>query len=328
MAQVLWAFFSAIISKLKHNADSIIVIEKRALEELNAQSNKRSISLALSHRGFQALDQVGLKEKVKSKSVLLVGRSINHQGFSHEVLYDESDGMGIYSIERSELLSILVAKSKECNIPILFGHKICKINKTSRALTKSGYELQFLHGIPPLYCSYILGCDGANSATRSIVSVPYIKEKFYCFYKEGSVERDKSFNRDHLNIWIDQKAMTISLSLISGQLITTSFIYDNEDIDNEANNPEHSELCTIWCESHTTDNIAIFGDAAHSMVPFYGQGMNSGLEDFVYFSHMTEIYGMNSQTMQNFESVKRLDGYSICELALYNYFEMSTGMDA
>jgi kynurenine 3-monooxygenase len=67
----------------------------------------------------------------------------------------------------------------------------------------------------------------------------------------------------------------------------------------------------------------IMGDAAHAIVPFYGQGMNSGFEDTSVFS---EMYDEQSEDMlklfNDYSDQRAPDGNAIADLALYNYIEM------
>jgi kynurenine 3-monooxygenase len=71
------------------------------------------------------------------------------------------------------------------------------------------------------------------------------------------------------------------------------------------------------------DDIVIIGDAAHAIVPFYGQGMNCGFEDCTVFSEMHDAAGGNWDGLLDAYSAERVpDGNAILDLALDNYIEM------
>ena len=70
-------------------------------------------------------------------------------------------------------------------------------------------------------------------------------------------------------------------------------------------------------------NTALIGDAAHALVPFYGQGMNAGFEDCFVFNELLEKHGaINPALLAEYEALRIPDGNAIADLALYNFIEM------
>lgn len=121
-------------------------------------------------------------------------------------------------------------------------------------------------------------------------------------------------------------------SLISPENLVSSFKM----------NP-HLPLISIKCQPyHYSHSAVILGDAAHAMVPFYGQGMNSGLEDVrALFSildrhssttssddNITPIVNpsfieyQREQALKEYSATRTVDGAAINDLALQNYIEM------
>ena len=93
----------------------------------------------------------------------------------------------------------------------------------------------------------------------------------------------------------------------------------------------HLPLISIKCSPyHFGSSGVILGDAAHAMVPFYGQGMNAGLEDVrVLFCHLDDqpATAVGRQTALDFYSKERVaDAHTINDLALGNYWEMHAGV--
>ncbi|MGM0558385.1 MAG: FAD-dependent oxidoreductase, partial [Myxococcota bacterium] len=88
-------------------------------------------------------------------------------------------------------------------------------------------------------------------------------------------------------------------------------------------NPTAS-LVTIRCEPyHYEDKVLLVGDAAHAVVPFYGQGMNAAFEDCYALDQLLERYDENwSDVLPAFSKERKPNADAIADLALYNYVEM------
>jgi len=85
-----------------------------------------------------------------------------------------------------------------------------------------------------------------------------------------------------------------------------------------------SPLISIKCNPHHGKKCVILGDAAHSMVPFYGQGMNCGFEDVVVFFELLDKIGFNNldSLLKAYSEQRVPDAYAICDLAVANYEEV------
>jgi kynurenine 3-monooxygenase len=78
--------------------------------------------------------------------------------------------------------------------------------------------------------------------------------------------------------------------------------------------------CFPWSFS---DKLLLIGDAAHAIVPFYGQGMNCCFEDCVVLDQLMETCGDDWNTIfRRFEQLRKPDGDAIADLALMNFIEM------
>lgn len=72
--------------------------------------------------------------------------------------------------------------------------------------------------------------------------------------------------------------------------------------------------------------FVIIGDAAHAMVPFYGQGMNAGFEDCTILNQLMEEHGDElDKVLEEFTKKRNQDAHAICDLAMYNYIEVNIG---
>lgn len=72
--------------------------------------------------------------------------------------------------------------------------------------------------------------------------------------------------------------------------------------------------------------MLLLGDAAHAVVPFYGQGMNAGFEDLTVLSQILAETPDRKEAFQKYSATRNPDAHAIADLALYNYWEMSTAM--
>merc|ERR1719270_2788761 len=83
-------------------------------------------------------------------------------------------------------------------------------------------------------------------------------------------------------------------------------------------------LISIKCSPyHVSDKCLILGDAAHAMVPFYGQGMNCGMEDVLVLNDMLQQFpGDRKKAFEEYSKHRNPDAEAMCDLAMYNYIEM------
>lgn len=85
-----------------------------------------------------------------------------------------------------------------------------------------------------------------------------------------------------------------------------------------------SPLVCIKCKPYNCNSrFLLIGDAAHAMVPFYGQGMNAGFEDCSLLASLLDKHQNNvAKTLSEFSEQRVGDAHAICDLAMYNYVEM------
>jgi kynurenine 3-monooxygenase len=85
-----------------------------------------------------------------------------------------------------------------------------------------------------------------------------------------------------------------------------------------------SSLVTVKCFPWTFDEkIALIGDAAHAIVPFYGQGMNCGFEDCVVLNELIEKHQEHwPKIMKEYQELRKPDADAIADLAVANFIEM------
>lgn len=122
----------------------------------------------------------------------------------------------------------------------------------------------------------------------------------------------------------------------------TALIQPQDLISQFLQNP-HLPLINIKCKPyHYAASVVILGDAAHAMVPFYGQGMNAGLEDVRILFEILDKYeriqqaeandshgstsALRATALAEYSAVRVLDAHAINDLALQNYIEMRSSV--
>lgn len=317
----------------------------------------RSINLALSTRGWTALEKIGLDQEIHKIAIPMYGRTIhtidgkiNYQPYGKE-------NQAIYSVSRGELNKRLVelADSFE-NVDFHFNH-YCKNVDFQHS------EIEFIeinsNTEKRVKSDFIIATDGAFSKVRmAMQSTPRFQYSQYYInygYKELHIPagENNSFllDKNSLHIWPRGEFMMIALPNIDGSFTCTLFLpFEGEsafdDLNNEAEvklyfeknfpdamklmpsliedffkNPT-SGLVTVKCHPWHHQSTVLMGDAAHAIVPFFGQGMNCGFEDVRIFDELMDQYTDKTQLFEAYTKIRKENGDAIAEMALDNFIEM------
>ncbi len=311
----------------------------------------RSINLALSNRGLRALNEVGLEETLRAVAIPMHGRTMHdHQGNLSYLPYGK-EGQYINSISRSGLNIVLMNEAERAGVKILFEEKIEHIDLNKTQITVRSQPVSF---------DQIIGADGAFSPVRGAMQITerYDYQQSYIEhgYKELTIpaSKDGSFQleKNSLHIWPRESFMLIALPNPDGSFTCTLFFaYDGpksfaslnsdkaiQDFFNEVfpdaaakipnlvsefkKNPTGS-LVTVKCYPWVRGNTLLIGDAAHAIVPFYGQGMNAGFEDCRVLNQLLDKHHDDwKKTTEEFQLMRKPDSDAIAQLALDNFIEM------
>ncbi|WP_408031907.1 FAD-dependent oxidoreductase [Tenacibaculum xiamenense] len=323
----------------------------------------RSINLALSDRGFKALRMAGVEDKAKEICIPMYGRLIHDiEGNTFASNYSGREGEFINSISRGDLNGILLteAESHE-NVTIHFNSKCLSVDiENTKAYFKS-YETkeEFTVDADVIFGADGAGSVLRKSYyLEKKFLFSYSQEYLTHGYKELEIPGDKDGNhqisKDHLHIWPRGQYMLIALPNLDGSFTVTLFLgheegkYNFKDLTSEekikdffqeqfpdalelipniseefANNPTGA-LGTVKCSPwYYKGNTLIIGDAAHAVVPFYGQGMNASFEDvYVLDEVLNEFEGDWDQVFKVYQERRKKDADAIGTLAVENYYEM------
>jgi kynurenine 3-monooxygenase len=317
----------------------------------------RSINLAMSHRGWQAMQQAELKTELEKIAIPMYGRQIHNLDGSEIFQAYGKNNEAIYSVSRGELNRQLMTAAEEAGASITFNAKCnhVDVNTNTCTLDIDGYTTTIIADL-------LIGSDGAFSALRNAYMAldRYDYQQFYIGhgYKELSIPagENNSFliEKEALHIWPRNNYMLIALpnmdgsftltlffpfegqesfaALQSDQEITTFFKEKFGDantimpqfLDEYKSNPTSSLITVKTNPWIYKDKSLIIGDAAHAIVPFYGQGMNAGFEDCVILMDIIEKNIEQDWTtiLAQYQHARKINGDAVAQLALNNFIEM------
>lgn len=151
---------------LKRNGLDVSIYEKRPdSRKIDRLGNNRSINMALSHRGWKAIDKIGLREKVEPLTIPMLGRRIHDEhGNTHLMSYGKDD-QAIYSISRKKFNELLMDEAEAAGVNIQFEHQCEDIDINSHVIRFSlpGNQMKMDKA------GVIIGADGAYSTLRNAI---------------------------------------------------------------------------------------------------------------------------------------------------------------
>jgi len=344
---------AVVLGQRGYNVD---VFEKR--EDSRADSFQwegRSINLALSVRGRKALRKAGLEDLIVSKCIPMNGRVMHDLSGKLTYMPYSSEDECLYSCSRQMLNEELMTRAeKHPNVRFHFnvGCKNFNLNNTSFQATVKDEEPRTVQP------QYIVGTDGSYSVVRSALEhrkgVNYQQVYLDHGYKELTIpprNGDYALFTNALHIWPRGDFMMIALPNQDKSFTVTLFMpWEGENGFNQIKTPEQllaffkstfpdalplmptlmddyfsnptGHLITIKCEPWNYKNTVILGDAAHAIVPFYGQGMNASLEDVDVLDDLLEEAGSLAHVLPTFYQKRKPAGDAVAKLSLDNYIEM------
>lgn len=336
------------------------VYERRPDPAGGHMDSGRSINLAISARGIAALRTVGLDRAVLSKAVPMSGRMIHAlDGTLTFQPYGVRPDQAINSISRAGLnMTLLEAARAEPNVRIHFEHKCVGVD-----LDKGQAHFACRDAVHPVISppGVVIGADGAFSAVRSAMQrldrFDYSQSWLEHGYKELCIPPNADGSHrmavNALHIWPRKSFMMIALPNIDGSFTCTLFwahegensaasVRTDDDVrrfferhfpdvvplmptllEDFRRNPNPS-LVTIRCGPwFYRDKVVLLGDAAHAVVPFYGQGANCALEDGPV---LVDCVRRNPERLADafaeYTDLRKPHADALADLALENFIEM------
>ncbi len=352
------SLMALLLARRGHRVD---LFERRPDPRHGRMEAGRSINLALSTRGIAALRRAGILDRVMEMALPMRGRMLHATDGALSFIPYGKDGEAIFSVSRAGLnLALLEAADSHEHVNLHFEHALIGWNADAGDLcfdTPTG---------PITYpLGTLLATDGAWSAARWQVMrrqrFSYEQRFIEHAYKELHLAPapDGQFQLDPgaLHIWPRGDFMLIALPNPDRTFTLTLFLdhdgasasfeslptpesarsfFDAEFADVSALLPDlesqwvsnptsnlHYVKCWPWLHD---ERVLLLGDAAHAIVPFYGQGMNAAFEDCLLLDtaleHASRRGGDMARTLSDFASERKPAADAICDLAMYNFLEM------
>jgi kynurenine 3-monooxygenase len=344
---------------LRQRGFAVEIYERRPDMRRVRSSAGRSINLALSTRGIHALRQAGLWENMRNIIIPMKGRMMHSTaGDLTFQPYGKNEQEVINSISRAELNIALMNAAEEQGVTIRFNQRCTGYDLKTGAIRvrdeSRGDETALETGV-------VIGCDGSASAVRTEMSkfnrFTFLQEYLDYGYKELTIPagtEGKHLLETHaLHIWPRGTLMLIALPNIDGTFACILFL-PSEGADSfaalttearvvkffESRFPDAGPLMPHLAENYFTNPIGamvtikcspwrvegrslLLGDAAHAIVPFFGQGLNCGFEDCTCLMELLDRHGADwARVFGQFENSRKVNTDAIADMAIENFAEM------
>ena len=345
---------------LGRTGHAVEVYERRPDPREAKASEGRSINLAISTRGLDALERAGLKERILSVAIPMRGRMVHAlDGSVRFQPYGTRPEHTINSVSRAALnIALLDAAEALPTVSLFFGKRCVGVDLDSPAATFIDPERDttFTAGGDAL-----VGTDGAFSIVRLQMQKQEGFNYHQTFLEHGYKELvippapggGFRMEKHALHIWPRGGHMLIALPNFDGSFTCTCFwplrgrhsfealqapaeveAYFREEFPDAVplmptlredffQNPTGS-LVTIRCDPwHDRDRVVLLGDSCHAVVPFYGQGANAAFEDCVVLDEcLRRVAGDRQKAFTLYQQLRKRHTDALADLSLENFVEM------
>ncbi len=354
---------SLLALRMAQRGYQVQLVEKRPDLRDVTQDAGRSINLSLSDRGLKALRLAGVEEQALELCIPMYGRMIHDQkGNTFMSNYSGRDGEYINSISRPGLNMLLLDKAEEMpNVELIFNKGCTAIDLEKGTATFTDYNTKqesTFEGDLVLATDGAGSVVRKAMFNKRELLFSFSQQWLTHGYKEITIPATKDggyrTEKGALHIWPRGEDMLIALPNLDGSFTVTLFApyantkycFDNlttpemvqeyftqeypdaialmpnlvtEFFDNPTG-PLGTIRCSPW---HCYEKVVLLGDAAHAIVPFYGQGMNASFEDVFVFDEILDKHQGDWETvLSEYETTRRKDTDAIANLALDNFHEM------
>jgi len=319
----------------------------------------KSINIALSDRGWTSLEKIGISAEAKNQAIPMYRRTIHSVNGELSALPYGKDDDAIWSVSRGGINEqLLDIADEESNITTYFEHRLVDVDFESATTT---FRVENARDLL-VESDFVFGADGAHSKVRRLAhnfprfsySQTYMPQCYIELNIAANSDGTHQIEKNALHIWPRQDFMLIALPNDDGTFTCTLFMnYSGQPSFESLQNRSAVE---VFFESNFADameylenpvdvfmektaaplflvhvfpwsfnrKVGLIGDAAHAIVPFYGQGMNCGFEDCAELDALITQYDHDwEQIFPAYENARKPNGDAIAELSKRNFVEMS-----
>jgi len=349
----LWAVY---LSKAGYK---VTIYERRPDIRKAEISAGKSINLAMSFRGWKALENVNVDEDIRKISIAMSGRMMHDLDGKQNYQAYGKEGQAIYSVSRGGLNAKMMDIAEERGgAKIFYNHKCIDVELEKGIVHLENTETG---EIVKAKADVVFSADGAFSAVRYNAfqkldrfnySQKYIDDGYRELLLPANADGSYKLDKNALHIWPRGRFMLIALANEDGSFTCTLFMPFEGEIsfnalktDDAIRNffkttfPDFYDLCPnlleswhsnplsslaiVRCYPWTHGKVALMGDAAHATVPFYGQGMNAGFEDCTVMYELMKKHNENWPVIfEEYQKLRKPDGDAVQDLSVQNYFVM------
>jgi kynurenine 3-monooxygenase len=351
------ALMAVLLGRAGHR---VKVYDRRPDPRKGGGGRGRSINLAISTRGLAGLERVGLHEKLLDVAIPMRGRMVHaidghltFQPYGHEAHHV------IHSVSRAGLNRLLVETAEAMdNVEVHFGRPCVGVELDHARATIADAENGATSSVP---ADLLIGADGAYSEVRLAMQktdrFEYAQSYLKHGYKELTIPAGDAggfrMEGHALHIWPRGGYMMIALPNVDGSYTCTCFwpftgansfsaLTSRDEVrsyfgrvfpdalplmpsleEDFLENPVGS-LVTVRCAPwRYADRAVLLGDAAHAIVPFYGQGANAAFEDCIVLDEcLREHAADTAEALRSYEMRRKRHADALADLAIGNFFEM------
>ena len=339
----------------------VTILERQPEQLGEGAGNGRSFNLTLSKRGEAALSEAGILDTVLAKTLPITGRMCHMRGEAEKrFLYGDRKKHVLHGVRRSDMNTTLLCEAKKhANIDIRFNVEVLGICKESGTVNARDADSKTPLDLPE--ADFVIGADGAFSTIRKCLldgeRYDYSQEFLRWGYREVKIPAGPGgqamLDQESLHVWPRGDVMMFALPNPDGSF-TGNFIYPLHrevelhtdgymtnffrrefpdvaplvpQIEDQLRALPASNFQTIRTQKwYHGGKVVLIGDSAHGIIPFYGQGMNSGFDDCLELLHCLETYGADyERAFAHYQDERKKSTDIIADLSIANFEELRNG---
>ena len=319
----------------------------------------RSVNLVISERGWHVLERIGIASKIRTLCVPLRGRTVHLEDGSSVFQPYSRNADTIWCVERPQLHTALIQACADAGILITFDHACVDVDFNDFAL---GFERKDSRDREWETPSRVIATDGTFSAVRTpLVRTRFNYSQAYLEmgYKEiqipGMDDGGPELSTESFHVWPREDFFVGAFPNANGSFTASVFMLHEGALSFSALQTAESVHSLFeralpslhaWHEGMVGDflrnqsvnlvtiraqpwsiggKMCLMGDAAHAIVPFFGQGMNCGFEDALQLVNSLDTFDDDwTKAMGEYETIRRPNSEAIADLSIEHYHQLKS----